>query len=241
MVQSAFDRAIAKRQEQENQPKVTVSWHVFNALEQEFPSLSDLTSGKFQGVFITGSVDNAYGDESYKLAMVQFIQSLVISEGTFMLPLVGICFGHQIISRACGNPSQKNPNGWELGPTAIQLTEIGRHVLRTDKDIITLNEFHEDHVATVPPGFFNLATTSPHTAVQAMVSADGNCLTLQGHPEINNHTVHTVIHKLSDTLPPDLVKSALLQLASDPALDDVWLTDRLLSHFTGSLPRPFVT
>ena len=39
----------------------------------------------------------------------------------------GICFGHQIISRAVFDlPVKANPEGWEIGPYKIDLNETGK-------------------------------------------------------------------------------------------------------------------
>ena len=46
--------------------------------------------------------------------------------------IVGICFGHQIIARAMGGTLERNPNGWEIATTEIELTEEGKRVLDMD-------------------------------------------------------------------------------------------------------------
>lgn len=40
----------------------------------------------------------------------------------------GICFGHQIISCALGGECLPNGGVWEIGPTQIQLTDIGKQL-----------------------------------------------------------------------------------------------------------------
>ena len=48
---------------------------------------------------------------------------ILITHGT-----IGICFGHQIISCALGGECVPNGEVWELGPTQIQLTDIGKQL-----------------------------------------------------------------------------------------------------------------
>jgi len=59
---------------------------------------------------------------------VSFVQSLPSVQPA--LKLIGICFGHQIISRAFGPKDskgvQKNPLGWEVGTRVVDLNETGR-------------------------------------------------------------------------------------------------------------------
>jgi GMP synthase-like glutamine amidotransferase len=46
---------------------------------------------------------------------------------------LGICFGHQIICRALGGEVGRNPNGWEIGPTTLKTTPVGRLVYGVNK------------------------------------------------------------------------------------------------------------
>ena len=45
----------------------------------------------------------------------------------------GICFGHQIVNRALGGIVQRNANGWELGPSIVHTTDIGKILFGVDK------------------------------------------------------------------------------------------------------------
>lgn len=45
--------------------------------------------------------------------------------------LVGICFGHQIIGRALGGQCVRNDR-WEIGPTTLNLTDLGKTILGVD-------------------------------------------------------------------------------------------------------------
>lgn len=44
----------------------------------------------------------------------------------------GICFGHQIIARALGKDCVPNGGRWEVGPTKLDLTDVGKQVFGTD-------------------------------------------------------------------------------------------------------------
>jgi GMP synthase-like glutamine amidotransferase len=124
-----------------------------------------------------------------------------------------ICFGHQIVARAFGANVIKNPEGWELGVRTIQLTPMGQKLLARNEEtakvsqnwtcrckaeeVQNIEQVHQDHVTSIPPGFHNLAFT-PICPFQGLVRfssapslsasreelfAQINVFTLQGHPE----------------------------------------------------------
>ena len=46
---------------------------------------------------------------------------------------LGICFGHQIIARALGGECVPNGGRWELGPTPLRLTDLGKRIFNSDE------------------------------------------------------------------------------------------------------------
>ena len=52
---------------------------------------------------------------------------MATSPQTQHIKLVGICFGHQIISLAMGGACVPGENGWEIGVYGNELTEEGRY------------------------------------------------------------------------------------------------------------------
>ncbi|KAI9307279.1 class I glutamine amidotransferase-like protein, partial [Cunninghamella echinulata] len=190
MIQKAFNNG-ATNLISSSSP-LELSFDIFDVVhKREYPNDQDILAGRYNGIIISGSTDAAYENEPWILELIEFIQSIQDYSYDsssklmrhFKVPLIGICFGHQIIARACGGIVEQNPNGWEFGPIQIQLTDEARSFFQTDRKTMCINEFHQDHVSSLPAGFVCLASSLPHTPIQSMLSLDGKCITLQGHPE----------------------------------------------------------
>ena len=70
---------------------------------------------------ITGSKYSVYDNVPWINRLVDFVKSLIEHKK----PVLGICFGHQVIAKSIGADVIKNPLGWELGSYSIDLTKLG--------------------------------------------------------------------------------------------------------------------
>ncbi|CAO3625750.1 unnamed protein product [Cunninghamella echinulata] len=181
------------------------------------------------------SIISAYNDNPWILKLVSFLQEQF--NHPKKVKIVGVCFGHQIIARAAGGKCEKNINGWEFGYTEIDLTPIGKQFFKTDKSILRLNQVHQDHVSELPAGYQVLASTT-HTPIHSFLSADGQCITIQGHPEYNRDTVRMFLQFRRDAgiISREFAEKALAKLDSvGPEMEDVWLVCYFLDFLQGKL------
>lgn len=95
----------------------------YNA-EETLPTLD----GSIDGVLISGSRYNAWADDPWIVNLVQFTKECIEKK----IPVIGICFGHQIIGRALGSEVNRNEAGWEIAPTELTLNELGKEIFRRD-------------------------------------------------------------------------------------------------------------
>lgn len=99
------------------------------------------------------------------------------------LPLLGVCYGHQLMSYALGGEVGDNPNGWERGLTALEARAQSHH----DPLLASLpSEFsawlsHRQSVLTPPPGAQVLAASAQDGCQIIRYSAQA--LSVQFHPE----------------------------------------------------------
>jgi GMP synthase (glutamine-hydrolysing) len=133
----------------------------------------------FHGVIVTGSFASVTAPEPW---MVELSARLLDVAGT--RPVLGVCFGHQLLARALGARVERNPRGLEAGACEVRLTAAGQAdpLFAGVPERFLAHELHEDHVPELPPGAVLLAGNAM-SPVQAF--ARGNLRCIQFHPEID--------------------------------------------------------
>lgn len=132
-------------------------------------------------VIISGSPRDAWVDDPRNDCALEVIEHC----RTAGKPLLGVCFGHQLLGRALGAPVGRHPGGYELGNVNVSLTDEGVKCplfsgLPRQLDVI---ESHQDAVLELPQGA-RLLATGEHTQVQAFDFGD-HLLGIQFHPEMD--------------------------------------------------------
>jgi GMP synthase (glutamine-hydrolysing) len=132
------------------------------------------------GIVVTGSYASVTERAPWMLELGE-----ELLEAAERIPVLGVCFGHQLLGAALGGTVERNPRGPEAGTREVVLTAAGREdpLLSGLPEPLLVQQFHEDHVAAAPPGTVLLATGA-HTPVQAF--AHGPRLrAVQFHPEFD--------------------------------------------------------
>ncbi len=167
-----------------------------------------------EGWLITGSRHGAYEDHPWIPPLEDFIRAAYAAR----VPMVGICFGHQIIAQALGGRVEKYRGGWSVGPTDY---DFGGEKLR-------LNAWHQDQVVAIPEGASVLATNA--FCENAALVYDDRALTVQAHPEFRSDFVDGLIARRGRGLVPDpLLDAAVSRL--DAPIHDAAIADRIAEFF----------
>ncbi|KAJ7182672.1 class I glutamine amidotransferase-like protein [Mycena crocata] len=167
--------------------------------KMEYPTDTQLES--YDGILITGSKASAYDDIAWINKLVDYTARVATAKP--QIKLIGICFGHQIVARALGGRCVPNDGKWEVGPTPISLTGLGKEIFGVDS--LYIEEMHQDHVPEVPPTFHLLGLTdvaqnqgmvrfnSTDAPSSPISLSDIHILTVQGHPEFNEPIVTKIV------------------------------------------------
>jgi len=137
------------------------------------------------------------------------LQGLVREIDDRGMPLLGVCFGHQLIHSALGGRTERSPHGWNLGayPVRCEAEFAGR----AKGDPLNLYAVHQDHVVSPAPGFERLAS-SPRCAWYA--SRRGRTLTVQGHPEFDQEFFLAIMGRVREKAGDRAVDAAIEGLPS---------------------------
>jgi len=159
----------------------------YRIVENQFPaSVTDA-----DGWLITGSKHGAYEDHGWIPPLEDFLRQTCDKN----IPIVGVCFGHQIFAQALGGKVEKFSGGWSVGKQSYSLAETGSNV--------DLMAWHQDQVTILPPGA-TVVGSSPFCQYAAL--AYGNtALTVQPHPEFGLEFVQDLFETRKDVLPDDVM------------------------------------
>jgi GMP synthase (glutamine-hydrolysing) len=113
-------------------------------------------------------------------------------------PVLGICFGHQLLAQTLGGKVEQNPRGREIGTIDIALTPEGkRHPLLGTLPSLRFQATHQDAVTTLPPGATLVAENG--FGVQAF-SYGERVLGVQFHPELDARRMAEIIQSRQSIL-----------------------------------------
>ena len=159
------------------------------------------------GWLITGSAHAVYDDALWIRRLEHFLQDAYDAD----VPIVGICFGHQVLAKALGGLVEKYKGGWAIGPQ--------QYKFKNKDELVTINAWHQDQVTLRPKDAEVVASSS--FCENAALLYKKTAYTIQAHPEFTNGLTAELIDFRRESQLPKLVEEAELKLTSSaptPAL-----------------------
>ncbi|TNF63561.1 MAG: type 1 glutamine amidotransferase [Rhodobacteraceae bacterium] len=186
------------------------TFRVWNVVDGEFPE----GPGEADGWLITGSKHGVYEPHPW----IPPLEDLIRAIAARRLPLIGVCFGHQIIAQAMGGKVVKYDGGWSVGRTEYDL----------DGKIVALNAWHQDQVVERPEGARVLASNA--FCENAVLAYGDHIWTVQPHPEFGAAFIDGLIRgRGRGVVPQPLLDRATDQLGQ-PTDNDA-LAAQMAAHF----------
>lgn len=185
---------------------------VWSVKDMDFPAGPEAADGWI----LTGSRHGVYEDHGFIPPLEAFIRA-AFEAGR---PMLGICFGHQIIAQAMGGRVEKAAAGWNIGRHVYDVDGLGR---------VALTAWHQDQVTEVPDGA-EVVASSAFCPAAALRYGD-RALTLQAHPEFGHDVTEAFLGLVAGdpAYPGTLLDQARDGLArpldTTPVVD--WLADFL--------------
>jgi GMP synthase-like glutamine amidotransferase len=147
------------------------------------------------------------------------------------LPILGVCFGHQLIAQALGGDVEKSQKGWGLGLHTYQIDNKSGYMGNLAEEI-TLNICHQDQVTNLPRGAVVYARSD--FCEYAGFYIKDKVLTMQAHPEFLVDFTKDLLNARRDvTIPKEFVDPAMVGLEDNPGLVQS-------SHFAETIRRFFL-
>ena len=165
---------------------------------------------------ITGSPCSVYNCEAWMVNLEEEMKNIQSSQ----IPVLGICFGHQLIAKCFGGEVELNPKGWELGAYPVQFTAAGKksQLFSGMEENAIVYESHQDSVTVLPGNAIELARNSKGN--QAFMIHD-NFYGVQFHPEFSWEVIKMYV----------FIRSAMGVKVDDPSVPESTQGELVLFNF----------
>lgn len=158
----------------------------------------------YDAVILGGSPADIASMDDWIVALLADIQRLVAAK----LPMIGLCFGHQVIMAALGGRVE-NADFWIFGAVDTRIVKRPTWMVGAP-DRIRLNAANHAQVVEIPAGF-EILGVAENCAV-ALTAMGQNIFTTQFHPEIDEKFMADLIDEYGDQLGPQVCNQARLSL-----------------------------
>ena len=187
----------------------------YAVLDGEFPTSAE----DADAWLITGSRHGVYEDHDW----IPPLEDLIRKIDAQRVPLVGVCFGHQIIAQALGGKVEKFQGGWSIGATEYD----------SGGTPLVLNAWHQDQIVKRPDSA--KVAASSDFCENAVLTYGDHIWTVQAHPEFTADFIDALIRTRGRGVVPDALLDAATDRLSTPT-DDSLIAKEIAAFF--KKPRP---
>ena len=182
---------------------------------------------------VTGSRHGVYDDLPWIAPLKDFLRA-VRAAGR---PIIGICFGHQLMAEAFGGRAEKSDRGWGIGVHDYETVRRPQWMADAPERF-SIHALHQDQVTAVP-GDATVLATSPFCEYAMLAYGDPDrpeAISIQPHPEFSTPFARDLLAlRTGDLIPREEGEAAMATLTRPVAGDAFarWCIDYLKTVSAG--------
>lgn len=182
-------------------PDIRVSG--FAVLDGQFPD----SPTACDAWLVTGSKYGVYDEEPWIETLKDFLRAARAAK----VPMIGICFGHQVMAEAFGGRAEKYHDGWGCGVHDYQMVETPGWLGET-REGFSMHAMHQDQVTELAKDATVLATSE--FCRNAMLTYGDpeapDAISIQPHPEFGVEFAREIVEvRAGELIPPEKSVPAL--------------------------------
>jgi GMP synthase-like glutamine amidotransferase len=159
------------------------------------------------GTVIMGSAAGVY-DTHY--GWMEPLREFIRGAYAAKTPMVGVCFGHQIMADALGGDVRKSEKGWGLGRHVYGVSQRPAHI-GGELPEFAIACSHQDQVI-VPPDEATVFMGSEFTPNAGLAYRNGAAMSLQPHPEFEDDYTLALAEMRRGKAPDELIEAAIASI-----------------------------
>jgi GMP synthase-like glutamine amidotransferase len=170
---------------------------------------------------VTGSPAGVYDPLPWIAPLMQFIRAAKDR------PMVGVCFGHQVMAQALGGEVIKSPKGWGAGLHSYDV--VHPQPWTNGERKVAIPASHQDQVVVQPPAT-EVVAKSDFTPFAALAWTDRPAISFQFHPEFSVAYAKALIEKRYDRVNAPDAALASLDAPNDNDRVGAWIRSFLTEN-----------
>ncbi|CAK8053726.1 GMP synthase [Eupransor demetentiae] len=146
---------------------------VFSELRSNKMTLDEIKAYNPKAIILSGGPKSVYDDDAFTIDPEIFKMGI---------PVLGVCYGMQLMAQDLGGKVEANPGNGEFGQTVIKKSGNGSKLLADTPDEQVVLMSHSDNVTKLPEGF-EVAAGSEKTPIAVIANDQAGLYGVQFHSE----------------------------------------------------------